>query len=500
MSSETVARSLMAGVVRRGGRGRRAWEWYLRSPMSFRSISLVYVWAAVFVVFSLWVPDTFLAASTWRSLAAEQAVTTILALAVVIALAAGVFDLSVAAVLGAAAMLIAHLMVDLGWAPVPAAAVTLVGAVAVGAVSGTAVVVFRVNPFIATLGMSSILAAFISSVTDNQQVIGLPASFTDWATFKLLGIQGAFWIALAIAAIVWFVLEHRPVGRHMYATGGNPDAARLAGVRTGRVVFGTMVIAAVVAGIAGIVVTSRIGSGSPTIGPAYLLPAFAAAFLGSTQIKPGRFNVLGTLIAVYALATSVKGLQLAGAPFWLPDLFNGVALVVAVAVSVHRRRLTPSAAPDSAPPVVRRPLTLREAARGGIEDLRDRTGETVSLVSIPAGEGDGKVIEAAESRAELRVAARTGDRVPAGEVGALRAAADRIGDAPAVDALARDGIVEVSAPVRDAGRTVAILCVRAPASRVTDELRELIHEGAQATAEDISVRLHADARVGPAGA
>jgi ribose transport system permease protein len=124
----------------------------------------------------------------------------------------------------------------------------------------------------------------------------------------------------------------------MYATGGNADAARLAGVRTDRVVFGTLVFTAVIAGIAGIVVTSRLGTGSPTIGPPYLLPAYAAAFLGSTQVKPGKFNVLGTLIAVFALATSVKGLQLAGAADWLPDLFNGVALILAVGLSVRRRR------------------------------------------------------------------------------------------------------------------------------------------------------------------
>jgi ribose transport system permease protein len=109
-------------------------------------------------------------------------------------------------------------------------------------------------------------------------------------------------------------------------------------VRTSRIVFGTLVCSALIAGVAGIVVTSRVDTGSPTIGPPYLLPAFAAAFLGSTQVKPGRFNVLGTLIAVYTLGMSVQGLELAGAPLWLPDLFNGVALLVAVGLSVWRRR------------------------------------------------------------------------------------------------------------------------------------------------------------------
>jgi ribose transport system permease protein len=317
---------------------RRLWDRFRNSPFSIQNISLVYVAIALFVLFSLWIPDTFLTATTWETLAAGQAVTTILALAVVVALASGAFDLSVAAVLGAASIWIAHLMADLHWAPVPAALATLLGAALVGVISATAVVVFRISSFIATLAMSSILAAFVTAVSGNQEIIGLPTSFGNWATFQLLGIQGAFWIALGLALLVWFVLEHRPIGRHLYATGGNADSARLAGVRTSRVLFGTLVCAALIAGIAGIVVTARIGTGSPTIGPPYLLPAYAAAFLGSTQVKPGRFNVLGTLIAVYTLGMSVQGLELAGAPLWLPDLFNGVALLVAVGLSVWRRR------------------------------------------------------------------------------------------------------------------------------------------------------------------
>jgi ribose transport system permease protein len=229
-------------------------------------------------------------------------------------------------------------MANLHWAPVPAATVTLLGCVLVGAISATAVVVFGISSFIATLGMSSILGAFVTAISGSQEIIGLPNSFGNWATFQIFGIQGAFWIALVLALVVWFILEHRPIGRHVYATGGNADSARLAGVRTARITFGTLVVGSLVAGIAGIVLTSLVGTGSPTIGPPYLLPAYAAAFLGSTQVKPGRFNVLGTLIAVYALGMIVQGLELAGAPLWLPDLFNGAALLLAVGLSVWRRR------------------------------------------------------------------------------------------------------------------------------------------------------------------
>lgn len=320
---------------------------FAASPFSFGNISLIYFWIGVIVLFSIWIPDTFLTDTTLKSLASEQAVTAIVALAAVVALSSGVFDLSLGAVLGASVIIAAHLMVESGMAPIPAVVLTLLFGVVVGSLTGIMVVVFRVNSFITTLGVSAILTALIAAISNTQQIIGLPLSFQEWATFELLGLQGAFWIMLVMAAITWFVLECRPVGRYMYATGSNPEVARLAGVNVKRIVFGTAVCSALIATIAGIVLLSRVGTGSPTLGPPYLLPAFAAAFLGSTQLKGGRFNVFGALIAVYALATSVKGLQLAGAPFWLPELFNGVALLVAVALSVRRRQLTAPSSGDA---------------------------------------------------------------------------------------------------------------------------------------------------------
>ena len=137
--------------------------------------------------------------------------------------------------------------------------------------------------------------------------------------------------------MIWYVLERTPAGRYVYATGGNPEAARLAAFgrrsvdrcRPGRA-------AAPSSAFAGLLVSSTLGVGDPTIGPAYLLPAFSAAFLGSTQCAGGRFNVWGTVMAVYVLATGVKGLQLAGAPIWIPDLFNGAALLLAVGLAKYQ--------------------------------------------------------------------------------------------------------------------------------------------------------------------
>jgi ribose transport system permease protein len=128
-------------------------------------------------------------------------------------------------------------------------------------------------------------------------------------------------------------MENTPVGRQVYATGGNEAAAVLAGVNTRLVRVLALVCCGTIASLVGVLLASRLGTGDPTIGPSYLLPAFSAVFLGSTQFKAGRFNVWGTVVAVYVLAVGVTGLQLAGAPVWIPQFFNGAALLLAVALA-----------------------------------------------------------------------------------------------------------------------------------------------------------------------
>jgi ribose transport system permease protein len=142
---------------------------------------------------------------------------------------------------------------------------------------------------------------------------------------------------LVLAFILWWVTDHTPAGRYFSAVGSSPEAARLSGIRVGAWTWIALVVSATIGGIAGIAFTSLNGP-SLSFGSSLLLPAFAAGFLGSTQFKPGRFNVWGTLLAVYVLALGVRGLQLVTGVQWLSDMFNGVALIVAVSFAVSRGR------------------------------------------------------------------------------------------------------------------------------------------------------------------
>lgn len=313
-----------------GGPGRsRGW----RHTLSFSNISAVYIAVALIILFALWVPDTFLRTSTLTTLLNEQAITGIIAVALVLPFAAGAFDLSFAYNVGFGAILVASLVGNHGF-PVWAATLLVIAICgAVGAANGFFVTVIGINSVIATIAVGSCLSAGVTWISGGNDIIGLSSSFQAIANHSLLGISLPVYYLLIIAVAIWYALEHTPSGRHVYAVGGNREAARLVGVRTGLVVFTSLALVGVAAGFAGVLVSAQVGAGDPSVGPAYLLPALAGLFLGSTQLQPGRFNVWGTLIAVFVLAIGVKGLQLAGAPFWLPDLFNGLALLIAVGIS-----------------------------------------------------------------------------------------------------------------------------------------------------------------------
>ena len=238
-------------------------------------------------------------------------------------------------------MAVAHLIAKDGVPLVPAIGLALAVGLGVGVINAVVVVVMRIDSFIATLATGSLIAALITMVTQRGpdhrrqarwRVRGASARPASAAS------RSASSTAPSWRSRIWYLLEHTATGRRLYATGFNPDAARLAGVRVDRLRFMSLVASGGLAGATGIVLASTLGSGSPSAGTPYLLPAFAAAFLGATQLKHGRFNAGGTVIAVLLLGTGVTGLALANAPQWAGDMFVGVVLIAALALTGLQRR------------------------------------------------------------------------------------------------------------------------------------------------------------------
>lgn len=327
--SEIIATELVA--VRRPSYGER---------LGFQRFSGLYVWVLIILVFSLWQPHTFFVWSNVRIVASSQAITAMLALAAVVPLITGAFDLSVAAMMGFSAVVVADLQMH-GVNALLAILITLCVGLLVGVVNALIVVRLGVNAFIGTLAMTSVLAAGGVWLTNDKDVVsGLSSDFLTVGQWKIprLGFSTSFLFMLAIAAILWYVLQYTPIGRTLYAAGDNPQAAKLAGVRVSRVYVGSFLTSATLATVVGIIYVSQVGVASLVLAPPYLLPAFSAVFLGATQIVPGRFNVIGTLVGVYVLATGVDGLQLTVHAPWISQMFTGLTLIVAVALSVRGRR------------------------------------------------------------------------------------------------------------------------------------------------------------------
>lgn len=314
----------------------------MKRPRSFGldRFSGLYLWALFIIVFTIWVPSLFPTKSTLDSVAAGQAVTGIIALAVLVPLVAGVYDLSIGATANFTAILVINLQVkDHLSIPVAIGLGILAGAI-IGAFNGFLVVKLRVNSFIATLGVGSIVSALLTMISSDVQP--LPPSSPAWSNltqWSIGGFEVVFFYLLIIAMILWWFLEHTPIGRYMYAIGSNAEAARLSGVSVSSYIWLSLMVSGGLAGVAGVAFGSQLGP-SLSFGPGLLLPGFAAAFLGSTQLKPGKFNVWGTVLAIYVLATGVEGFQYVTGVQWLSDMFNGVALVSAVAFAVWRQQVS----------------------------------------------------------------------------------------------------------------------------------------------------------------
>jgi ribose transport system permease protein len=185
-----------------------------------------------------------------------------------------------------------------------------------------------------------VLQAFVALISGDASITGLRLSqgFAKLGQDPIAGLTPGVYYLVLVALALWYVLEHTGVGRRFYATGFNAEASRLAGIATQRLRFASLIVSALIAGFAGIVLASNLTSGSPTSGTSYLLPAFAAAFLGATQLRAGRFNAWGTVIAVLMLGTGISGLGLAAAPAWAPSMFTGVVLIAALALTGAQRR------------------------------------------------------------------------------------------------------------------------------------------------------------------
>lgn len=303
----------------------------LREPERF---ALIGAWMLLVIFFIFKVPETFPTTANLSNMLGSQAVLLILALGLIIPLRAGDYDLSVASVFTLAAVIVAVLNAQDGWPVWKAAIVAIVAGMLVGMLNGFIVTKFDIDPFIVTLGIGTVVIGITYFISDSRTISGVDPSLSHLVLAKpFLGIPVDFFYAVGLCAVVWYVFEYMAFGQRLLFVGHNPAVARLNGVGVPRLRRIALLLSAAIGALAGVVYVGTTGSADPTSGGGFLLPAFAAAFLGSTTLRIGRFNPWGTLIAVYFLVTGITGLQLMGAQQYVQQLFYGGALVIAVVLS-----------------------------------------------------------------------------------------------------------------------------------------------------------------------
>lgn len=307
--------------------------------------ALIVLFLAIIVFFSInsETSDTFATKANLDNVLNTQAVLAITALASMFPLICGRFDLSVGAVLGLSSIVTGAILQDTGLPLVVAVAGGIATGCVIGVINGIIIVKANVNAFITTLGTATVIAGVAVLATNNTPITnGIPETLINLGTGVTLGLPTVAFVLLGVAAIVFYVVERTPYGRYLYAVGSSEPAARLVGIRTDRTVLLAFVVSGGLAGAAGVMQLAQSGAGDATVGPGFTLPAIAAAFLGATAIKPGQFNVVGTILAIFFLAALLSGLTLMGVENWIQNVVNGTALVLGVAGStlMARQRLT----------------------------------------------------------------------------------------------------------------------------------------------------------------
>ncbi len=311
------------------------------SPRAKASLSLFARYAtilglvAMISAFAVLSPRTFPTVNNFTNVLNQASLVTIIAAGLTLAMVVGELDLSIGFAASLHGILVTGLVVS-NKLPIPVAILIVLAAGAlIGLVNGLIVTKLRVNSVIATLGIGTILTGLAFAYSAGVPIVaGVPESFLQLSLGRwLVGIPNNIVVMVLVVGGLWVLVERTSLGQEIQAVGGNPAAARLAGIDVDRIKILGFVISGACAALTGILLASRLGSGTASAADSYLLTAFAAVFLGSATLRDGEFHVLGTLIGAMIIAFGFNGLNIFGAPTFSQYVLQGAILIVAVGLS-----------------------------------------------------------------------------------------------------------------------------------------------------------------------
>jgi ribose transport system permease protein len=295
---------------------------------------LLIFFGAVLIAFSLLRPHTFPTGENAEAILTLAAPSLIMAVGLTVVLVMQDFDLSFGAMIGLAGGAVTTFIVTNNMGFVLAIILVLLMGAAAGLLNGFMVSYLGGNSFIITLAMGTVLTGVEFALTHQATIYsGFPPTFLKIGQGTFLGLNNQIWIAFVAAVLMWALLDRTELGRYMYAIGGNQEAARLSGIRVKAFRVIGFIIVGVAAAAVGILLISLSSSYSPNGGATYLLPAFAAVFLGAAVFRPGEFNVPGTVVGVLFLGVIQTGLVMLNFETYVINLVQGGILIAAVLIS-----------------------------------------------------------------------------------------------------------------------------------------------------------------------
>jgi ribose transport system permease protein len=296
------------------------------------------VFAAMFAVFAVLSPDLFL---TWTNVVTifdQTGIIILLAVGLTFVLAVGEFDLSFPYLFGLITAATVTAMTTTGLGVLPAVLIGIGTGVVAGAINGAVVSTRRASSFIVTLALGSVYTGVMIAVAGPAPVAtGVPAGFSDLA-FRIGDISAVTVLAIVVSLVAAVVLRSTVFGRYVQATGSNPDAAAIAGVNVTAIRIGAFVVLGFCVSVAAIMQASISSAHYPDSGLSLFLPPFVAAFIGTSVLGRGQFNILGTVIGALFISTLQTGLLVQNAAVWMISLLEGIVLLAAVLVAAQTRR------------------------------------------------------------------------------------------------------------------------------------------------------------------
>lgn len=290
--------------------------------------------AALLVAFSLARPEVFPTVDNVLNIMNQISILGTIALGLTVCLVMGLFDLSIAAMATLGGYIATLLLVTYpDTVGVPAAVLaSIVTCALIGVVNGLIVSYLGISAFIATLATGSIITGSVLGISNSKTIItGIPDAFMAIGQGSVLGVSNPILIMLGVGFVLWLLLEHTELGRHLYAIGGNMEASRLSGIAVKRYAPFALAVCAACAGLGGLMAAAVLGAGRPQgVGDTYLLNAFAAVFIGASSLRPGTFHILGTIIGVLLIGVINNGLSVMGVPTYWQYIVQGVLLVIAL--------------------------------------------------------------------------------------------------------------------------------------------------------------------------